>query len=562
MLHSLLLSFTLSTVVSAISDHNNVALYWGQNSAGTQQDLASYCSSEKADIYILSFIDVFGSSQQPNVNFANACTESYSSGLLHCPQIGKDIKTCQSLGKTVLISLGGASGAYGFSDDSTADFAGTLWNMFGGGSDSSVERPFDDAVVDGFDFDIENNNPKGYATLANKLRSYFSEDSSKTYYLSAAPQCPYPDASVGDLLENASIDFAFIQFYNNYCATTGSNFNWDTWNTFAENTSPNKNIKLFVGLPAASGAAGSGYATIDQIKSTFQNTILNKEDSHFGGFVLWDASWSTSNKVNGDTFGNNLQSLLDDSYSGSGLSDATPSNSLSSSSAGSTSSTSLTSSTSSTSLTSSTSSSSSNSLTVSAEESTISQPISASSFSSEQTNSVEQTTSAAATSSTTTSNSIDTNTSESLISPTSMVGEQPALTAQPTPTTLSTSSTSTAATTSTTAGGSGSGSNSGSDCSSLSGLSKAQCLNKNFEQGLYLGGASSCNENDIACASDGSFAICNFGNWVKMPCSAGTTCYAYNNGDQVDVGCDYIDSKSSFEKRDNMLMNLFKRYLE
>ncbi|ODQ45564.1 hypothetical protein PICMEDRAFT_23434, partial [Pichia membranifaciens NRRL Y-2026] len=292
---SLLLSFTLSTVVSAISDYNNVALYWGQNSAGTQQDLASYCSSEKADIYILSFIDVFGSSQQPNVNFANACTESYSSGLLHCPQIGKDIKTCQSLGKTVLISLGGASGAYGFSDDSTADFAGTLWNMFGGGSDSSVERPFDDAVVDGFDFDIENNNPKGYATLANKLRSYFSEDSSKTYYLSAAPQCPYPDASVGDLLENASIDFAFIQFYNNYCATTGSNFNWDTWNTFAENTSPNKNIKLFVGLPAATGAAGSGYATIDQIKSTFQNTILNKEDSHFGGFVLWDASWSTSN---------------------------------------------------------------------------------------------------------------------------------------------------------------------------------------------------------------------------------------------------------------------------
>lgn len=87
-------------------------------------------------------------------------------------------------------------------------------------------------------------------------------------------------------------------------------------------------------------------------------------------------------------------------------------------------------------------------------------------------------------------------------------------------------------------------------------------VNKNFEQGLYLDGVSPCNESDIACAADGSFAICNFGNWVKMPCSAGTTCYAYNSGDQVDVGCDYIDSKSSFEKRDNGFLSLFKRYLD
>lgn len=543
MLSSLLLSLSLSSAAVAISEHQNVALYWGQNSAGTQQNLASYCSSEKADIYILSFIDVFGSSETTGINFANACSDTFSDGLLHCSQIGEDIKTCQSLGKTILLSMGGASGAYGFTDDSSAeDFAGTLWNMFGGGSDSSVERPFDDAVVDGFDFDIENNNPTGYVALATKLRSYFSEDSSKTYYLSAAPQCPYPDASVGDLLENASIDFAFIQFYNNYCSTTGSNFNWDTWNTYAESTSPNKNIQLFLGLPAASGAAGSGYATIDEIKSTFESYIYNNEDSNFGGFVLWDASWSTSNQVNGDTFGNNLQSILNNAYSGSDSSESSSESSSSSSSSSSS-----TSSTSSTHTTSSTSSTSTL-VTKKATEPTTSDLVTP-------TTSTEPTTTTTATQAPVpTTNYIDTTSSTSLATPTSFVNEQVGVAAQ---TTVSTSST----TQSSASSASSESPSSGSDCSSLSGLAKAQCLNANFAQGLYLGSATSCTEGDIACAADGSFAICNFGNWVKMPCSSGTTCYAYNNGDEVDVGCDYTDSKSSYEKRDGGYLSFFKRHL-
>lgn len=58
------------------------------------------------------------------VNFANAgdnCTVFPGTQLLSCPQIEADIKTCQSAGKTLLLSLGGATYTEGgFSSPSEA----------------------------------------------------------------------------------------------------------------------------------------------------------------------------------------------------------------------------------------------------------------------------------------------------------------------------------------------------------------------------------------------------------------------------------------------------------
>lgn len=53
------------------------------------------------------------------------------SALADCSFLASDIKTCQSKGKIVTISLGGATGQVGFPDAGTAnDFAETIWNMF------------------------------------------------------------------------------------------------------------------------------------------------------------------------------------------------------------------------------------------------------------------------------------------------------------------------------------------------------------------------------------------------------------------------------------------------
>lgn len=347
-----LLSLALSGFCFDIDSKSNVAVYWGQNSGGGQERLATYCDSDDVDIFLLSFLYSFPNNLQ--LDFANMCWDTFPSGLKKCDSIGEDISYCQKKGKLVLLSMGGAVGNYGFSSDSEATkFSQTLWNKFGGGSDD--ERPFGDAIVDGFDFDFEQNQQTGGAALGKGLRSQFSKDSSRKYYLAAAPQCPYPDASVGNIMEEVDLDFAFIQFYNNYC-NLGPNFNWDTWQDYAENTSPNKDIKMFIGQPGGVTGAGSGFNPM----STVSKYISQVEGSkNFGGISLWDASQAFKNN-GGETYVAQLKKALQNDDSGSGKLVEKTSSSSSRSSSSSTSS----SSTSSTSTASPTTSSSSSSTAV------------------------------------------------------------------------------------------------------------------------------------------------------------------------------------------------------
>ncbi len=140
---------------------NNVAVYYGQSPATSQMTLAQMCEDDNVDIVILAFLTTFfGAGGYPGVNFGAACAgpsqamqAAGASGLLSCPNMENDIKTCQGLGKKVLLSLGGAKATTAFSGDSQAtEFATKLWNLFGGGSGESAEmRPFGSAVLDGFD---------------------------------------------------------------------------------------------------------------------------------------------------------------------------------------------------------------------------------------------------------------------------------------------------------------------------------------------------------------------------------------------------------------------------
>lgn len=528
------------------SANTNIAVYWGQNSAGTQESLATYCESSDADIFLLSFLNQFPTL---GLNFANACSDTFSDGLLHCTQIAEDIETCQSLGKKVLLSLGGASGSYLFSDDSQAEtFAQTLWDTFGEGTGAS-ERPFDSAVVDGFDFDIENNNEVGYSALATKLRTLFAEGT-KQYYLSAAPQCPYPDASVGDLLENADIDFAFIQFYNNYCSVSGQ-FNWDTWLTYAQTVSPNKNIKLFLGLPGSASAAGSGYISDT---SLLESTIADiASSSSFGGIALWDASQAFSNELNGEPYVEILKNLLTSANQTATTTVASSKTSAASTSSASTSQKKTTQSTTSTqskskvtlsptassaiktsitqttkTLTSSTKTKSS--LGTTTTESTLNSVA----ITSMKTTLSSQITSAALVTPQTTTTSIVSSASlqtaiTSTLSPatksSSVVSLQTATTSKLSPTTTSTSS--------------------GSTSSDSTARTLAKELNAQYAAGK-LNGKSTCTEGEIACSADGKFAVCDHSAWVYMECASGTTCYAYDSGDSVYTQCNFSYLESNY----------------
>lgn len=168
--------------------------------------------------------------------------------------------------------------------------------MFGPyNASANVDRPFGTAVVDGFDFDFETTVSNTVA-FANQLRALMDQDTSKPYYLSAAPQCPYPDAADGSMLDGAvSFDMVFVQYYNNYCASTSyiagaatqNNFNFDTWDLWARTVSKNPDVKVFLGVPAGPTGAGSGYESASALAPVIEYC---QTFSSFGGVMMWDAS--------------------------------------------------------------------------------------------------------------------------------------------------------------------------------------------------------------------------------------------------------------------------------
>ena len=140
---------------------DNVAVYYGQSPATSQVTLAKLCSDESVNIVILAFLnEFFSAGGLPTMDFGPACggqspqmTAKGATGMLECGQMAQDIATCQSSGKKVLLSLGGATAQTAFTDDNqAAAFASTLWDLFGAGTglDAGL-RPFGKTTIDGFD---------------------------------------------------------------------------------------------------------------------------------------------------------------------------------------------------------------------------------------------------------------------------------------------------------------------------------------------------------------------------------------------------------------------------
>ncbi|THH12934.1 hypothetical protein EW146_g7227 [Bondarzewia mesenterica] len=260
------------------SRYDNVAVYWGQNSYGAthsdtanfQKTISFYCEDDAIDVIPIAFLNTFfGTGGLPSMNLAN--------------------------GKIVTLSLGGATGGVGFTDDSEAEsFAETIWDLYLGGSSST--RPFGGAVLDGVDLDIESGSSTGYAAFVTKIRSLAS-GASKPYYISAAPQCVYPDAALGATLNAADFDAIYVQFYNNPCGLQNFNeaSNWDfgLWDNWARNISSNPDVKIYIGAPASSTAAGGGYQAIGNLSSIAVQ--MRNSFPSFGGVMLWDASQAYAN---------------------------------------------------------------------------------------------------------------------------------------------------------------------------------------------------------------------------------------------------------------------------
>ncbi|KAH7303995.1 glycoside hydrolase superfamily [Stachybotrys elegans] len=315
--------------VRALGAYGALNGYWGQ---WGNENLRTYCDSG-IDYVTLSFVNQAPehdlAANYPGTNFAGHCSAGVfyngtnaSKLLSKCDEMKKDIPYCRSKGVKVLLSIGGhynetTSNYLVTSKANGQYFASFLYRAFGPWDSTwTGPRPFDlsstnHTQVDGFDFDIEamfDNDP--YIAMADTFRSL-----SPSIILTAAPQCPTSDAyfHLKKFISQASLDALFVQFYNNpVCDAVagnmaGESFNYDQWASILASSAKSKNAKLFIGLPASTEAAGSGYITPQAMKDL---VCKWKGGKNFGGISLWDLTRGAGNVVNGKTYNQHVLDAL------------------------------------------------------------------------------------------------------------------------------------------------------------------------------------------------------------------------------------------------------------
>lgn len=295
-----------------------VVVYWGQNAAAATEnnDLSTYCSSDSGiDIVVLAFLYQYGNGVTiPSGVIGEDCAISTTGEGTNCDALASQISTCQANGVKVILSLGGAVGAYSLSSQSEAETIGqNLWDAYGKTSGGSVPRPFGSVFVNGWDFDIESNSGNQYYQyMISKLRSNFASDSANTYYITGAPQCPVPEPNMGEIITAAQFDYLWVQFYNNPYCSYPNTLNYNDWVSYVSGT-PSANAKLFLGVPASElGSTGTqSGAVYYQSPSVLASTVASFDtSSNWGGIMMWDAGFSDANVVNGCNYAQQAASIL------------------------------------------------------------------------------------------------------------------------------------------------------------------------------------------------------------------------------------------------------------
>lgn len=124
--------------------------------------------------------------------------------------------------------------------------------------------------------------------MVNKMRSLMESDGSKTYYISAAPQCPYPDAS--EPLDVCTLlDFVWVQFYNNGdCDVARSDFQ----NAVTQWANGIGNAQLYIGALASGADGDQGYVSSSKLLAAYDEAMKN---NYISGIMLWEAQLAVKN---------------------------------------------------------------------------------------------------------------------------------------------------------------------------------------------------------------------------------------------------------------------------
>jgi chitinase len=299
---------------------SRLAAYWGQDLYGAtnpESPLADTCTNGPYDIVIAAYVTQIalgadGSPASFSFNMANHCgTMAIAPDA--CDAIGAGIQACHDMGKKVLISIGPQDPGLPPDDDGSVGVqaARSVWDMFLGGD--AGPRPFGGASFDGVDLDYHVVAPSaGYPAFVAELRRLMTASGGQ-YYLTAAPQCGFPDAiylAAGGPLDKDRYDFdaLFVKFYYDPCAYGGQDGGlegaFQDWATVPQDGHP----KIFVGLPVSSSLAKPGYVDRAALRAIVESL---KRKSAFGGIMLLDVSYDQNSADDaGTTYGRFVKSVL------------------------------------------------------------------------------------------------------------------------------------------------------------------------------------------------------------------------------------------------------------
>ncbi|MED6168183.1 hypothetical protein PIB30_009685 [Stylosanthes scabra] len=136
-------------------------------------------------------------------------------------------------------SVGNGIGHYSLSSPQDArEVALYLYQNFLSGKTG----PLGNVALDGVDFDIVEGSNPFYNDLLRAINAFSTQE--KIVYLSAAPQCPYPDHYLDKAIKTGLFDYIWVQFYDNPpCQYSNGNPKklfeyWDMWTSsvLANNT--------------------------------------------------------------------------------------------------------------------------------------------------------------------------------------------------------------------------------------------------------------------------------------------------------------------------------------
>lgn len=280
--------------------NSKFSIYWGVKKDTVSLD--TVCEDDSYDIINLSFLSYFyGVGQFPKLTIASlngtsaAQDKAGAKDLQDGTSLMPAIQKCQANGKLVLLSMGGAKDYADVtlnSDGQGEQMADMLWNLFLGGTKQPELRPFGSAILDGLDFDNESGKSTGYQAMATRLRSYFATDSNRRYYMTAAPQCPFP-TDEGELSLFRGLDYISVQFYNNNVCNLGESGFMKSVQKWSDAIG---DAKLLIGGLASNADKDEGYIDAKAFGKLL-DSIWALNLKNYGGVMLWEAELA---KANGD----------------------------------------------------------------------------------------------------------------------------------------------------------------------------------------------------------------------------------------------------------------------